>query len=568
MRKSVWLLLAMMLVLSMFLAACKGGDPESTGTPGDDPNTGEEQEEQTDDNEEEPPVVEDTGPVDGGDLIIGTGGDPTLFNPLYSNDSISSDIEGMLYVGLVGSEPEEFNPTTENGLAESVEQSDDGLTYTVKLKEGIKFHDGEPLTADDVVFTYNIPLHEDYDGPRKSNFEALESVEKKDDLTVIFHMKQVDAQFPSVGLSYGILPEHILSDVPIADLGDHEFNRKNPIGSGPFKFVEWVEGQYVKVEAFDEFYLGRPHLDSLTFKIIKDANAMLTQLQNGDINFWSGVPQSDIEVVKEFSDSIGIKIEEGLALSYTFFAYNLRNDLFKEKEVRQAITHAIDRQLIVDTIMEGYGEVADVPESPLSWAYNPDVPSFEYDPEKAKEMLAAAGWEPGNDGILEKDGKKFSFETKTNQGNKVREDIVILLQEQLKEVGIELKPRIVEFGSLIADIDPGVWNFDAIVLGWSLATDPDPSGIFHTKEIEKGLNFIGYSNPELDKLMEAQLQQQDKEKRKEQIGEIQAKLAEDQPYTFLYYPIEFRAMPAELEGYVFHAKDELYNIHEWWINKE
>lgn len=567
MRKSVWLLLAMMLVLSMFLAACKGGDPESDGKP-DDPDPGEKQEEQTDDKEEEPPVAEETGPVDGGDLIIGTGGDPTLFNPLYSNDSISSDIEGMLYVGLVGSEPEEFNPSTENGLAESVEQSDDGLTYTVKLKEGIKFHDGEPLTADDVVFTYSIPLHEDYDGPRKSNFEALDSVEKKDDLTVIFHMKQVDAQFPSVGLSYGILPKHILGEVPIADLGDHDFNRKNPVGSGPFKFVEWVEGQYVKVEAFDEYFLGRPHLDSLTFKIIKDANAMLTQLQNGDINFWAGVPQSDIDVVKEFSDSIGIKIEEGLALSYTFFAYNLRNDLFKEKEVRQAITHAIDRQLIVDTIMEGYGEVANVPESPLSWAYNPDVPSFDYDPEKAKEMLAAAGWEPGDDGILVKDGKKFSFETKTNQGNKVREDIVILLQEQLKEVGIELKPRIVEFGSLIADIDPGVWNFDAIVLGWSLATDPDPSDVFHSKEIEKGLNFIGYSNPELDKLMEAQLQQQDKEKRKEQIGEIQAKLAEDQPYTFLYYPIEFRAMPAELEGYVFHAKDALYNIHEWWLNKE
>lgn len=423
------------------------------------------------------------------------------------------------------------------------------------------------MTADDVVFTYSIPLSDDYDGPRMSEFEALDRVEKVDDLTVKFHLKRIDAQFHSVGLGFGILPEHILKDVPIADLGEHEFNTKKPIGSGPFKFVEWKDGEYVKVEAFEDYYQGRPHLDSISFKIIPDANAMLTQLQNRDIDFWSGVPPSDIETVKSFRDEAGIKIEEGLALSYTFFTGNLRNELFKDKNVRQAITHAIDREAIVNEILEGHGEVAHVPESPVSWAYNPDVPKFDYDPEKAKKLLAEAGWKPGKDGILEKDGKRFSFEVKTNQGNKAREDIVVLLQEQLKEVGIEAKPKVVEFSSLIADLDPGVWDFDAIVLGWALATDPDPSGIFHTKEIEKGLNFHAYSNPELDKLMDQQLQEKDKEKRKEMLGEIQAKLAEDQPYTFLYYPIEFRAMPAELQGYEFHPRVPIYKPHQWWLDK-
>ncbi|MBS4178505.1 peptide-binding protein [Lederbergia citrea] len=555
MKKPAWLLVSMMLVLSMFLAAC-GGKETANETPKNN-DTGKK--------EEEP--AKNSEPVDGGDLIIGSSGSPTMFNSLYSSDATSSEIEGFIYDSLLSSDLE-FNPTTDNGMAETFEESEDGLTYTVKLREGIKFHDGEPLTADDVVFTYNIPLSKDYDGVRKSTFANLKSVEKVDDLTIQFNMKQVDAQFPVEGFGYGILPKHILGEVPIKDLGEHKFNTKNPIGSGPFKFVEWKDGEYVKVEAFDDYYGGRPHLDSITMKIVPDNDAMMTQLQNRDIDFWAGIPGSEIESVKDFSDAAGIKIEEGLALSYTFFGYNLRNDLFKDKEVRQALTHAIDRESIVANIMDGNGEVADVPESPLSWAYNPDVPKFEYDVEKAKKMLADAGWKPGADGILEKDGKKFSFEVKTNQGNKIREDITVLIQEQLKEVGIEVKPQIVEFSSLIADIDPGVWNFDAIVLGWSLGIDPDPSGIFHTNEIEEGLNFIGYSNPELDKLMDEQLKERDKDKRKEMIGKIQQGLAEDQPYTFLYYPTEFRAMPAELKGYEFHAKDPNYHASKWWLDKE
>lgn len=541
-----------MLVLSMFLAACGGNNaaPEDNNKGND--NGGNEPTEEPEKSGE---------PVDGGDLIIGAGGSPTLFNSLYSEDASSSDIEGFVFDSLVGSDLE-FNPT-EDAMAESIEESEDGLTYTAKLREGIKFHDGEPLTADDVVFTYSIPLSDDYDGPRKSYFEALESVEKVDELTVKFHLKQVDVQFPVVGLGFGILPKHILGDVPIGELGDHPFNTKSPIGSGPFKFVEWKDGEYVKVEAFDDFYKGRPHLDTITYKIVTDPNAMLTQLQNRDIDFWAGVPQSDIETVEGFADSIGIKLESGTALAYTFLGYNQQNELFKDKKVRQALSHAIDRESIVNTIMEGRGQVADVPESPLSWAYNPDVPKFNYDPEKAKEMLAEAGWKPGADGILEKDGKKFSFEIKTNQDNKIRTDITVLLQDQFKEIGIEATPKVMEFSALIADITAPAWKYDALVLGWSLGTDPDPSGIFHSKEIENGFNFVHYVNPELDKLMDAQLQERDKEKRKEQIGEIQKQIAEDQPYTFLYYPEEFRAMPAELKGYEFHAKNPLYHAENW-----
>lgn len=556
MKKSAWLLISLMLVLSMFLAACSGG--QKTNEPAKETE------------KEETPAAEGTAndePQVGGDLIIGSTGSPTMFNPLFSNDASSSDIETMLYDSLMGSDLE-FNPVTDGGLAEKYEASEDGLTFTIKIVENAKFHDGEPLDADDVVFTYNIPLSPDYDGVRKSYFENIDKVEKIDQYTVKFTLKQVDAQFPVVSLGFGILPEHILGDVPIADMGEHEFNTKTPIGSGPFKFEEWKDGEYVKVVANEDYWDGRPNLDSVTYKIVPDANAILAQLQAGDIHYYAGIAQPDVPTVESFADAANLRLESGLALSYTFLGFNQRDPKFKDKSVRQAITHAIDRTAIVENVMAGLGEVAHVPESPLSWAYNPDVPKFEYDVEKAKKMLADAGWKPGADGILEKDGEKFSVEVKTNQGNKVREDIVVILQQQLKEVGIEIIPQIVEFSALIADIDPGVWNFEGIVLGWSLGIDPDPSGIFHTKEIEKGLNFTGYSNPELDKLMDEQLQELDKEKRKEMIGKIQQGLAEDQAYTFLYYPEEFRALPKNLEGYEFHAKDQMYHIKDWWLKTE
>lgn len=552
MKKQAWLL-SILLVLSMFLAACSGGSSTEPAEPSDE--GGDDATEET------------TGPQQGGDLIVGTAGSPTMFNPLYSNDNVSGEIEDLIFKALVGSDLE-FNPVTDGGLAESVEPSEDGLKYTVKLKPNIKFHDGEALTADDVVFTYSIPLSDEYDGVRKAYFESLESVEKVDDSTVVFNLKKVDVQFPVVGLGFGILPEHILGDVPIAELGEHEFNTKTPIGSGPFKFEEWKDGEYVKVVAFEDYFDGRPNLDSVTYKIIPDANAVIAQLQAGDIDFYAGIPSPDVPTVESFADQVGLKLEHGLALSYTYLGLNQRDERFKDVKVRQAITHAIDREAIVSTVMGGLGEVAHVPESPLSWAYNPDVPQFGYDVEKAKALLAEAGWNPGSDGILEKDGQKLSFEIKTNQGNKVREDIVVILQQQLKEVGIEIKPVIMEFSALINDINPPARNFDAIVMGWSLGTDPDPSGIFHTKEAAEGNNMNGYSNPELDKLMDQQLQEMDKEKRKAQIGEIQAGLAEDQAYTFLYYPEEYRAMPANLEGYEFHAKNPLYNIEKWWLKQD
>ncbi|MDE3838215.1 peptide-binding protein [Bacillus methanolicus] len=543
-RKFSWMLLCLTFVFSLFLSACSS---KETSEHEENDNTGKEK------------TVE---PQKGGDLIVGSTGSPTLFNSLYSTDTASGEIEDLIYNGLVKADTK-FN--VQYDLAEDIQESEDGLTYTVKIKKGVKFHDGEELTADDVVFTYSIPLSPDYAGERGSNFEMIESIKKVDDYTVEFKLKRKDATFVPTTLEYDILPEHILQDVPIGELGEHEFNTKKPIGTGPFKFVEWKDGEYVKVEAFDDYFEGRPYLDSITYKIVPDANALIAQIQAGDIDYYAAVPGSDLETVKAID---GVKVVSDLALSYTFLGYNEKNPLFKDKKVRQAITHAIDREAIVESVMNGEGKVAHVPESPLSWAYSDDVPKFDYDPEKSKKLLEEAGWkDTDGDGILDKDGKKFSFTVKTNQGNKVREDIVVVLQQQLKEVGIEAKPEIVEWSAFIDQISAPNWKYDALVLGWALSTFPDQYDVFHSSQREQGLNLVWWSNKEADKLMEDARQILDKEEYKKAYSEIYKIIAEEQPYTFLYYPKEHRAMPENLQGFEFHARNPFWNVHKWWLKQ-
>lgn len=265
-----------------------------------------------------------------------------------------------------------------------------------------------------------------------------------------------------------------------------------------------------------------------------------------------------------------VKLESDLGLNYSYLGWNEKNELFKDKKVRQALTHAIDRESIVQNVLDGDGEVANIPESPVSWNYpkDADIPVFEYDPEKAKKMLKEAGWEDTDgDGILDKDGKKFSFTIKTNQGNKVREDAAVVIQQQLKEVGIEAKPQIVEFSALIEQTSAPNWNYDALLLGWSLATFPDQYDIFHSSQSKAGLNNIWYKNEEVDKLLVNAKKLKDRKEYSKAYEKIYKMIAEDQPYTFLFYYNYHRAIPKNLKGFEFHPKNDFYEVNKWWLKK-
>lgn len=550
-RKKLLILLGMVMALLLVVAACGGNNEPSSSDPAD---------------ETEEPAGEDDGeaagePQDGGSIVLGTSGEPVTFNENYYQDSASADVIKLIHASLLETNEDlELIPLVAKDLPEI---SEDGLTYTYTLNEGVLFHDGEELTAEDVKFTYDIFINPDYTGPRAGDFDTLESVEVIDPYTVAFHLSEVDASFDTRS-SYGILPEHILGDVPVAELEDYrEYNIDNPIGAGPFKFVDYVAGQYLEVEANEDYFTGRPHLDKVTFRFAADTNAELLMFETGEIDYMI-LPATEYATAETYDHG---RISSTLALRYDYIGWNNDRAPFDDPKVRQALTMAIDRQLIVDEIMDGRGEVAHAPASPLSWAYPDEVREFEYDPEGALELLAEAGWEPGADGILEKDGEKFSFEILSNDGNVVRRDIGVIVQQMLGEIGIKVEARQMEWGAFLEQINPPNYDFDAVVLAWGLATDPDPTAIWHSREIENGLNNISYRNDRVDELAAGNKKIIDQDERAAVISEIYQEIAEDQPYTFLYYPEQHILLNNRVEGFTHHPRINMYKVDEWYVTE-
>ena len=543
-------LLMIVFIIMLIATACSDGTVEesSNTTNGEKVNT-----------ETESSLTEAKS---GGSLVLGTTAAPTLFNPYYSTDTSSSTLEGFIFSGLVTVDTD-FNP--EGDLAESWEFSDDGLRWTFHLRKNVKWHDGADFTADDVVFSYGIPLQEDYIGPRGLPFEIIDEINKIDDYTVEFVLSEPYAPFITITAQFEVLPKHILGDVPIAELGMHKFNTKEPIGTGPFKFKQWKEGEYIELVANEDYFLGAPKLDSVIYKIVPDMNTLMAQLQVGDINL-TGISPQYIEMAKKLEEQGKVVVTTGPSNAFEYIGYHLRNELFQDKLVRQALTHAIDKEAIVQAILDGSGVVAHGPGSPANWAFNPDVPKFEYDPEEAKRKLKEAGWEPNKDGILEKDGKKFEFVLKTTSANEIRQQIAEVVQQQLSEIGIKTSIEVLEWSAYVEQTSPPLWNFDAIVAGWSIGSDPDPTWFWHTSEIENGLNYNGFSNKRVDELLSENTRISDIEERKRIIAEADAIVAEEQPDTFLYYVEGSLANAPNLHGPKFNAANTYYKIHEWYID--
>ncbi|RKD27015.1 hypothetical protein BEP19_00105 [Ammoniphilus oxalaticus] len=495
-------------------------------------------------------------------LIIGTIGSPTLFNPYFSADSSSGQVEALLFNGLITYD-DQLQPIPD--LAERWEVSEDGYSWTFHLKKGVQFHDGQEVTARDVVFSYNIPRSQKYAGPRASDFEKIQSIRAVDRHTVQFVLSEPYAPFLSV-CSFAILPAHQLEQVPVEQLAEHPFNTKQPIGTGPYRFVEWKDGQYIQLQANPNFFKAAPSIEYLYFRIVPDQNAQLIQLQSGAID-WMGIPATDLTVGRLFEKQGKTKLHSAPSLSYTYIGYNLNRSQFQDVRVRQALTYAIDRQKIVDVVLEGEGQVAHTHGSPLSWAYNDDISTFEYDPEKAKKLLKEAGWiDTDGDGILEKDGEKLTFVLLTNQGNKIREMTAQIVQQQWAEIGVNVTLQFMEWSAFIHNyVDTK--KFDAVLLGWSLGVDPDPTAIWHSAESERGLNYISYDNSEVDRLLEANTRALDPQERKQILNQFQQIIAKEQPYTFLYYSNGITAFPPQLQGFIPHPAASFYNIHHWRFSR-
>jgi peptide/nickel transport system substrate-binding protein len=562
-RRSM-LLGASIPVGAALLAACADDDePDAPAAP--EPDDDEPDEDEDDEPDEPEPDDEDEDEDEEPDAPMQTG----VFSlPLIDNPQIWPVVGGLpnilvnkvIFSTLIKFSDPDLLPIGD--LAESWDVSGDGLEWTFNLKTNATWHDGEPVTSDDIVFTINgIWLNPDVSYYLRGNFATIEEAEAVDDHTVALHMHQASYSLPwMLGYLANILPEHILGEWAPENFTDPQEFTRNPVGSGPFRFDEAVPGSHVRVMRYDDFYDGAPQLDGVLFKVIPDIEQQLAQLQTDELDLVLIEPHQ-LEAV-EGRDNIVVR--EARQVNYTYIAFHNQMEPFTDVQVRQALTHAIDRQAILDNAQLGRGLLANHPISPfMEWAHNDEVEGFAYDPDRAGEMLDEAGWELNDDGVREKDGEALSIVLEVDRGNPVREQTAIFAQQYWREIGVECEIQTSQFNDLLSRVRAGdAADVQAFIMWYITPPHPDITAYYACGQ---STNTFHYCNERVDELLVEAQQIEDMDEQAAIYKEIQAIIAEDAPIVFLYYPYELQAMNTGVHGWAqLGYRDALSHMVDVW----
>ena len=508
------------------------------------------------------PSADAGGPAYGDTLVEASIGDISGLIPNITSDSSSHEIGSLIYSNLVRTNKD---LEVEGELAERWDVSRDELTITFHLRKGVKWHDGEEVSSEDVDFTYRYMIDPKTPTAYAESFRQVRRAEVVDRYT---YRVTYDKPYAPGLLSWGIwiLPRHILEPAWKAgvDLRTTQQNRR-PIGSGAYRFGEWKTGEKVVLESNHDYFEGRPFINRVVYRIIPDSSTIFLELKAKNIDMAGLTPIQFRRQTEYPAFQKAFHRYQYLANGYAYLGFNLRDPRFEDRRARQAIAHAIDKQEIIDGVLLGLGRPAVGPYKPGTWWYKADVKTFPFDPERSKALLAEVGWKPGSDGILEKDGKPFSFTIRTNQGNLVRQQTAEIIQRRLRTIGIDVKIHVVEWAAFLNTFIRKK-DFEAIILGWGLGLDPDQYDIWHSSKTgSEELNHISYKNPKVDELLEAGRRTFDQTKRKAIYGELQEILAEDQPVVFLYVPDALPVVSSRVQGIQPAAAGISYNFTKWYI---
>lgn len=494
-------------------------------------------------------------------LVMGSISDARTLIPILASDSASSDVCGAIYNGLVKYD-KDINLIGD--LAESWEISDDNLTIIFYLRKNVLWHDGQPFTAYDVEFTYQKLVDSSVRTPYSGDFLKVKSLEVIDDWTVkVTYKEPFSPGLSSWGM--GIMPKHLLEK---EDLNTTKFSRM-PFGTGPYKFKNWKSQSAIELTSFKNYFEKEPYISRYVYRIIPDEATLFLELQSQQIDFSSLNPlqykkQTETTFFKKNYKKFCIE-----SFGYTYLGYNLSSPLFSDRRVRQALNYAVDKEEIIRGVLLGLGKVSTGPFVPNSWAYNSEIKPAEFSPQRAKKLLSEAGWaDHDKDGVLDKGGAAFEFTIITNQGNLERQRVCEIIQARLKDIGIKVKIKVVEWSVFLSNfIDKR--HFDAVLLGWSLGRDPDCYDIWHSSKTKEGeFNFIGYSNPEVDRLLDEGRRTFDQNKRVQIYHKVHQILYDEQPYMFLYVPFTLPIIASRVEGIEPAPIGIGYNFIDWWVPKE
>ncbi len=478
-------------------------------------------------------------------LRIGLDVDAGTGDPRLAKDTSANRLKELVYSGLVYIKPD-YTPAPQ--LATSWDNPDP-KTWIFHLRKGIKFHNGQELKAEDVKYSYDTVLDEKFASPLRSFYTPIQKTEVVDDYTVKFTLDSAYGPFLSY-MDLAILPK------AVAEKQGDQFGN-NPIGTGPFKFVSWKRGDTIEFAAFDDYFEGRPKIDSVVFKIVPDNSARVVALEAGDLDLVQS-PLSPQDVTRMQSKQ-GVKVGRIPAAGYTYISLNTSDPILSDVKVRQALSYLVDRTQILNSIYKGIGQVAKGPIPPGMWAYTDDVPAYNFDEAKAKALLDEAGWKAGADGIRAKDGKPLKLTLRTHTEDPDRRQVIEVLQAEFTKVGIQADTNVIDFATLLNDMIASKYQF--AVIGWLNLSNPDRA-MFRQFTIGGTGNYGKYNNPDVDKLIKDARGVLDQAKAKEMYQTATKQIIQDAPYIFLQYQEYIAIYRTNVNGFVLNPVQSFYSIKD------
>lgn len=505
-----------------------------------------------------------------GQVIVGLSQEPTVFNPLMMHIEVDQGVHWNLFSPLWGVD-EKGNffpelaaevPTVENGGI-----SEDGLTWRVKLRPGVAWHDGRAFTADDVKFTLDLINNPHFRAYSRNGHELVTDIKVVSPTEINWRMKKAYAPYPAILSWTFIVPQHILGKA--ADPNTAPFNNA-PVGTGPFRWSERMPGDHITLVANDQYFGTGPYLERVVFRYIPDLTVLFTQFQTGAIDY-TGIQGITADHYKEAIKISGRRVFVGPAAFVESITMNQIRPVFQDPAVRQALYHGMDKKSIIGAIYYGLPTETESFLPRQSWAFNPDLPKHVYDPAKAKQILDAAGWKPGAGGIREKNGVRLAFTNSTTAGNHVREQAQELLQQTWRDIGVDMQiknmPAAVIWGNYY-----NLSHYDSVMVGQDEMTGPDPDVTIYysSKAIPArggaGLNTMEYVNPKVDELLMAGATTLDRGKRAAIYRQLQTIIRSDLPMLPIFQYATIEGTKDKLIGYTpsVYVSSNCWNIRHWY----
>lgn len=514
------------------------------------------------------------------------GADASNLNPILYDDSSSNEVLSLLTVGLIGTDPVTGAFTPDGSMSESWTVSEDGLTYTFKLRDGVVWSDGDPVDSADFKFSYDAVNSDKVESPRKYVWDGIESIEAPDPLTVVVKFKQVKCDaLGDVGL--GWLPSHLYG-TDFSDIMESPDNSAPRVSSGPFTFQSWTRDDNVILVRNEGYWEGSPYMDGMIYKVVPDAGSRLAQLQSGEVDIAPLQPSQLSAIEGDANVTRYSWLDDG----YSYIGLNMGNPanpqpgrdesgnlipqephpVLGDVRVRQAIAHALDYDSIIDNIYlgQGYRLAANVLPA-IDWAYDDSIQPYAYDLDAANALLEEAGWVDSNgDGVREKDGKDLTLSLVTNSSNTTRMDLGAYVQDQLDSIGFKIDFQGIDFGTLLEQMD--AQSFDMFILGWTgLGSDPNDKPFWSSEDDVpgSGFNSVSYQNAKIDELLVKgySVPGCKPEDRAPIYKEIQKIIHDEVPYIFVTGTrgnIGYRSRWGGLDPQPWAT---YYNVHKWYLKE-